>query len=352
MITEIERQEIKDRLSALMGDENYAPLLPLLKNLSKWITAENLEYPAEIFYAFIDLAERMKNESQNGKDIVEILNETISGKFVQPNWDVNDVYQTQGNLFQFVFKNVRDEISKSVTVPILHIPIILLVMTSHEAEELTNGNVLENTLEEFRSDFETLQALLNNNGIDNWKEHYGESPKSWKPFIRTSVTTPPPSIEQLINDSFARITDVECTFVPYFIDIRELNQDRTLLKGLRRDGCIVIIDSISMCHPSLHIEFHNSNLDAYPNTAVISVAPTHPALNLIREMQLIIQMRISDMEFAKRRIDDDEDAGICEELSEENTLKTWLVRRIRKMPEIADSDKKRGRSYMFAHLKK
>jgi hypothetical protein len=142
------------------------------------------------------------------------------------------------------------------------------------------------------------------------------------------------------------------TFVPEFIDIRTINDEgsRHLLRKLRRDGCVIIMDSISMRHPTIYRGFHQSALDAYPSTSVVSIAPIHSAFEVLREMTLVIQIRASDMEFTKRRYDDDEDYGICEELCDEQRFKRWFMDRVKKLSGSKAATQTGIRPYMFNEL--
>ncbi|MEO1097973.1 MAG: hypothetical protein AAFX57_09475, partial [Bacteroidota bacterium] len=119
-------------------------------------------------------------------------------------------------------------------------------------------------------------------------------------------------------------------FFPSFKDIRTINSDRTLLKTLRQDGCIVAIDVVSLCHPKLFKAFQQSLLDAYPNTFVVSIAPTYSIFPLVRRMTTLIQLDISEMEFSKRRTDKHEEFGACKEIFEEGECQQWLRDRLGK----------------------
>jgi len=218
-------------------------------------------------------------------------------------------------------------------------------MNAAEAEALREGTVLSGSPDEILADFADLQAHLSGNGAADWIDRYRSTSQEWQPFSSTEGAE---TIEQLIGSTLSRITGYESRFVPEFIDIRTLNEERNrpILKELRQEGCVVVMDIISMRHPTINRDFYQSALDAYPNTSVVSIAPINSAFDVLREMSLIIQLRISDMEFAKRKRDDNEEYGICEELCEERQFSHWLTDRVKKLPVTKAVPKKGILSYM------
>src|SRR4029079_13517624 len=93
----------------------------------------------------------------------------------------------------------------------------------------------------------------------------------------------------------------------------------------------VVIDSLSLRHPRIQKAFHQCALDAYPNTSVVALAPFHSAFDIVRQMSIVLEMKVADLEFAQRRIDLLEEFGVSREISEEQELRQWLLDRVRKM---------------------
>jgi hypothetical protein len=343
MSSEATWQRIEDKLSQLLEEDRYARFHPLVQKLKQWSSARS--YPPQIFEGFIEIVSRMQDELDEGRSsIQDVLDQTLTGTFIQPDWDVNSVFQTNGHIFQFVLGNFRKEIESEIATPNIHVPIVLLVMNAVEADDLMNGTLLDASPDEIKTDFESLQSHLRGHGAADWIERYKTTPQEWQPFSGAEGAE---SIEELIIQTLRSITGYESAFVPLFIDIRTLNEERNrlALRELRQEGCVVIIDSISMRHPIIHREFYQSSLDAYPNTSVVSIAPMNSAFDVLREMNLIIQMRIADMEFTKRMYDD-EDYGTCEELCEERRFKHWLADRVKKLTRHQAAPQKSIRSYM------
>jgi hypothetical protein len=347
MSSEAVWNKIKDDLAQFCRERRYEPFYPLLEKLQRWSNAQ--AYSADIIETFITLIRHMSDELAKGHSIQDVLDQTLSGQYVQPDWDVNSVFQTNGNIFQVILGGFRKDVEPETSMPIISVPIILLVMNSTEAGELTEGAIWGAYPEIIRADFDNLQIFLSGNGLDDWIQQYGVTPQVWRPFSNDERAE---TIEQLINRVLSSIKGYTAIFVPEFIDIRTINYDenRHRLRELRREGCVVIVDSISMRHPTLHREFHRSGLDAYPFTSVVSIAPIHSAFDVLREMALVIQIRTSDMEFTKRRYDDDEDYGICEELCDEHRFRRWFMDRVRKLSGTKAAPQTGIRPYMFNEL--
>jgi hypothetical protein len=336
-------QEVTDSLNQLLGNAEFAPFYPLLQKLQHWVSAR--AYSPQLYLAFIEIVRRMQVEVAEGRtSIQEVLEQTISGRFIQPEWDVNSVYQTNGNIFQFFLGGFQKEIESETAVPDVPVPIVLLVMNAAQAEDLTHGTLLDTAPDEIRTDFENLQTHLNEHGAADWIDRYKTTPQEWQPFSSAEGAE---TIEQLISHALRSITGYESTFVPVFFDIHTLSEERNRLglRKLREEGCVVVIDTISMRHPIIHRGFYQSALDAYQNTSVVSIAPINSAFEVLREMSLVIQMRISDMEFTKRMYDD-EDYGTCEELSEERRFRLWFADRVKKLTRHRAVPQKSIRSYM------
>ncbi|MBN1995312.1 MAG: hypothetical protein JW953_21670 [Anaerolineae bacterium] len=316
--------EIKKRLSQLHADSSLIPFYPFLDKLQVWVEAQ--VYPENIFNALIWLIQEMSVQVEHGLSIHDVLDQVISGGFTQPDWSPENVhqYQTNGHIFQFVFSNFRDEIEPHKPDPGIPVPIVLLVMNDSDIEDL----VTEKTL------FKQLQKVLNKNGITDWTQRYRDKPEAWQPFSGTDGAE---SITHLVAESLEQAGNKMHPFIPVFHDIRKLNDtgNRHYLRTLRQEGCIVIMDSISIRHPAIFEAFQQSMLDAYPKTSVVTIAPFHTMFEVVRSMTVVFRLRISDMEFVKRNRDYAEDFSACREICEKEEFQHWLADRLRIMyPEI------------------
>ncbi|SEH03917.1 hypothetical protein SAMN05444920_1488 [Nonomuraea solani] len=205
---------------------------------------------------------------------------------------------------------------------IVRIPLILLAMTERQAAELRSGEVFNEYPASLRDDFRQACVLLEQEAVADWFQCYGERPEDWRPFSAGSD-----SIQTLVHRIIEQINErkrYDGRLEPEFLDIHEVIGDRHQLLRLRRSGCIVIIDVLSLRHPQIQRAYHQSLLDAYPNTSIVTIAPVAKALEKARELTVFLQLRIADLEFAKRRSEFTSSARRCIETWEQNMLEGWL----------------------------
>lgn len=321
-------QKIEEDMEQLHEDAALLRLHPFIAQLKHWASTRVYNDP-NIFLAFIELIRLMGKDVKQGKPVQTILEQAAlgSGTYNQPFWDVNNVFQAQGHIFQFVLNKWRDEIEPDR----IRLPIVLLVMSAKESVDLNSGIVFQGYPNELRDDFKQLQQLLSQCGLTNWMQNYKQKPSAWQPF-RDSTE----SIEQLINRALERIEGVQKPVVPDFIDIHTLNEshNRNVLRQLRKEGCVVILDTISMHHPAIQHEFQRSLLDVFTTTIVARVAPVVDVLSVEQHIAIVIEKHI-EMEFFKRfHIDWDDKCGeICASID----FARWLKNQI---PKLLSDDAK------------
>jgi len=286
---------------------------------------------------------------QRGRSIDDVVDQVVAGKYVQPGWDVHSVFQANRDIIQVILGGFRDEIKLAEPVQSFPVPIVLLAMNAVEAQELASGAAFCDYPVELRTDFERLQALLSENGVADWQRRYRETPEAWQPFSSANNAE---NITHLVVQALDPIQRAERQFAPSFQDIRTLSDasNRRLLGGLRRNGCVVIMDCISMRHPAIQRAFQQSALDAYPSTSMVAIAPIHSMFEVMRQMTIMIRLCISDMEFAKRRGDLHEEFGACIEVCDRQELQHWLVDRVRKLYPSEVATQTGIRAFMYKDI--
>jgi len=324
MSTDEAWKKVQSQLSQLLGDKAFSHFHSFLEKLQQLSSAK--PYPPEIFAGFVEIVQKMNVEVNAGRSVPDILRQASTGGYIQPEWDVHSVYQANGHVFQFVFGKFLDEMGASHSKPI-EVPIILLVMDAVEAEELASLSAFQNYPAKLRNDFKRLKKRLNKE-IPDWQNRYQNTPELWQPFVKSHDEI---SIKLLViqaldiaKDMNGEIKGKVVSFHPLFQDIRSINDDRAFLKRLRRDGCVIIMDIISMCHPVILRSFQKSLLDAYSDTFVMTFAPTYSILEEVHKVTATFHVCLSELEFVKRRSDHDEDYGACQEIWKESDFQHWL----------------------------
>jgi hypothetical protein len=317
---------IRDLLCAISEDRpDNSELRTVINNLlitSDWINLLNDSYLTR----FHPLIEELKKSSYPN----------IPNRFgLSKSQEIIEVFQNishsleSGDNFRSVFITSRDIL---ITIDPLNeeylehfcnkINIVLLVMNNSEAQELYSESVFSDYNIELRENFRNLKLQLTNNGVITWVNYYESDSTQWQPFNSDSR-----NITQLINEVIEQV-ESESIIVSQFIDIRRLNEDNPnslkLLKKLRDEGCIIIMDVISMQHPEMQRLFKSTALDASSNTLLLMVAPIHSAFDVVRSITGVIKQRI-DIEFHRRLLWND---SKWMKAADNDIFRNWLIGKV------------------------
>jgi hypothetical protein len=323
--------QIRTDVLALRQDAHLGTFSSLLDKLLTFVEAKPRPMSAEQMRVVVDLVRGMRQRLHEGASPNEVLSEAKKGdvRFDQPSWDVNTVNQAK-TIFQFVLNESQPDIQTSAPEPTVPVPVVLVAMTAIQVQDLISGAAFENSSQALQGDFDALREFLEEAAPD-WALRYGDQAADWRPFQADQAE---PTIEELVSRAIQLLNDAEGyhpSLAPWIIDVDVLNDNRLLLRDLRRDGCVVIIDSISMRHPGFQHAFFGCLLDAYPKTSVVTVAPTSQAFDKARDLTVVLRLRLADLEFAKRRIDMFDEWGASVETTDRGDLAKWLGDRVRKL---------------------
>jgi hypothetical protein len=284
--------------------------------------AERPPYPPELTAAVADLVRNAAARISAGEPADEVLDNP--GIAFEQQLSAETV-----NNAQTIFNVLVGDRPRAPQAPQAALaPIVLAVVTEAQASELVDGTAFDNYPSALRQDFAQFDTLLTEQALGDWRDRYGDSATEWRPF----------GGEMTIADLVTKIvSDANETFnfapplAPELLDIAAVSEDRRRLRTLRSDGCVVIVDSLSMRHPAVQRALHHSLLDAYPSTSVVVVAPTHNVFEPTRCLGVVLQLRIQDLELAKRRLDLEEEVDACTETAEQRVFESWVVRQVRRL---------------------
>jgi TIR domain len=333
------REEIRQALAAMLADASLSNFHAAVRTLESCLNAD--AYDLRIISATGGLLRRMHSDIRPDRPASSIIQDAIEGSYVGPDWKVYELFHEQKSIFVRILLQLRNDIQDAIPANAIYVPIVLAVMTATEAEELANGSAFTDHPEELHQDFRELQEVLAANGLSDLVSNYGPTPQDWRPF---AVGDDVVSIARLTATVFEQL-GLEMPLIPSFIDVRALDNkaSRRDLRRLRETGCIVVIDTISMRHPAIQRAFQQSMLDAYGTTSVASIAPLQPAFELVRRMRIFLRLKVSDLEFHRRRQDSDYTSH--REICEPQDLEQWLSDRAQ--PFVPPVDPKDIRSHSF-----
>jgi TIR domain len=328
--------KLQEEFARLEKDAGYAELRPALEKLKNWASARSARpadttrraaFRPELLRTALWLVKRIREDMREGETVASLMDKVISGEYVQPDWEVDEVFQKYRENIQGMFSSLNEEVRKGPAAA--PVSVVLLTMNAAEAEALRSEKAFRGHPKKLLQDFRRLRKLLEARGAADWAGRYRDTPEAWQPF---SSAEGGENISQLVTRSLNDVEGYEPgTFVPSFKDVRTLTSgNRRLLRLLRLEGCVVIMDLVSMHHPEIQHHFQRSALDYYPLTSVVTVAPFLSAFDVMQEMTVVLQLRVSEMEFTMRRSDrgHDADTNACRQIHEEGVLVAWLSQRV------------------------
>jgi hypothetical protein len=337
---------LEQEFDTMRNDKAYKPFQRLLADIVEPFmkTAEYSSQAKDQARTILGVIKFLKEESEKGTSIQTQI-DNLNGGFVNPEMEVKGIVnQANRDIIINIFRSNSDKIElPSVVKESIEVPVVLVVMTGQQAQELLDlvpfGKNCPGVLCE---DFKRLRDHLNQESAE-WQKRYGTKAMDWRPFGSSSND---PTISELIEEGFEAanmVADFSPKLSPGCINIQDLNNNRFKLEEIRKKGCIMVVDVISMRHPIIQHAYHISMLDAYSKTAVVSIAPTRNSQAIARQLAVVIQLKLEETEFFKRqtdkfaeadtvkRIDDQEDAG---------QLAPWIQNRVRSMTVYTAGAKK------------
>jgi hypothetical protein len=337
-------KELTAELSQISEQDEYKSVQPLLRTVQQMVSAQ-VKTP-EIMRGVLNRVKQLQAEARKGANLQELAEQTTE-RYIQPDWTIEgDVEQSVVKQSNQLFINVitinREHLKQvSPAAPAFQVPVVLLVMTATEAQQLANGKAFTQYPDPIYD--QQFNRLLVDPQLTGWEKSYGNIPQDWKPFINN-----PQTITKVINEALSYIEGYQKTLVAQFIDIHAYNTPthsmRLKLKKLR-EGCIVIMDDISIRHPVIQQAYRRSLLDAYSNVHIIRIAPTANALAIVQQMISFTEQMI-DLEFYKRLTIDIGDDN-CDEVSDNTRLTTWLATHIQKLLPSDEKDQGPIRKHMY-----
>jgi hypothetical protein len=175
---EAERKKILNELSALREDRSLLEFHQAMERLQRWLNGG--VYETGIISAVVWLFRQMSVDSKAERPVHVLIDETVEGSYVQPNWSVYELFSEQRPVFEYILLKLRKDIKEPS--PEDGVPIVLAVMNEAEAQALIDGSAFEGYPEEMRNDFGELQTVLANNNVGEWPGCYRRTPEEWRPF--------------------------------------------------------------------------------------------------------------------------------------------------------------------------
>lgn len=275
-----------------LDDQNLVAIHPFIKRLSDISSTSTLpeDYLRVILQMLNHMSRDVSQGSRSAQDLAEFRLALKYARQAAPSWTAKRFSEFEP-LFRKLFGSY---VPGPETVPI-----VLLAMTAEQAAELASGAAYADSPDGDQY-LAFLRQTLEENGLgESWQSHYGAHPELWCPFTAEDDSE---TFRSIVESAFQNIGQkASKVVVPRFIGAQSLAADRDQLLRLREEGCLVVVDTISLHHPEIQHAYHASYLDVFPTTAVARVAPTEAVLQLEVLLARLIARQV-DHEFHQRRL--------------------------------------------------
>jgi hypothetical protein len=359
MSTSSTKEQLRAELDRLENDPDYKLFRESVEKLQILANAQmgGQSVPTEVIQNTLDQIKLMQAEIKKGANPREVFERTLAKStqqslpqaFSQTTGEAmlaeRDMYTAAGDLIKSERDSYKAEQIFEFNAPVffnesykeikrgldrIMVQVVLLVMTAEEAHELNSDNLFEQFQNPvYRTQLTSLYQKLSESQVDDALQRYGPRPEDWRPFRDRTMT-----IGEAVTGALRCISGFTKPLTPDFRDIRLLAPEvgeedaRASLRMLRDEGCMVIMDSISMHHPVIQRAYRRSLLDVYSNIPVLRIIPISGDLDWEQDM-LNFGDRYPDTEVYKRLNWDPDDS--VREANKEPGLKRWIVGNVPEM---------------------
>jgi hypothetical protein len=312
-------QELENRLTALANDEAFRIFRPLVEGVRASASLPEAELPElnELLAVLADLRSRVDTAASTS----DVIQHARSVQFTNPNLRTDQLQQAQ-NIYNLNLDKIQDEEAK----PPVDVPIVLAVMNRTEADSLWDGTALADELPSGGTEIQHVQAFLEASTADI--DHYGTTSRDWRPF---GTAPGDPTIADLVTGVVSKMnanSGYDPPLEPSLRDIHSLAENWPEMSALRKEGCVLLVDGISMLHPVIVDSFRRSGLDLFPQVSIVRIDPRSGAWENARKLKVVLRLELSSLEFVRRSMEYTEDPYASSNASDAASLDTWLRSRV------------------------
>jgi hypothetical protein len=239
------------------------------------------------------------SEEGDQKQKLVKFKQTVKKEFVFAEFTtVEDLYsKVTSSIAKYLVKLEREKAGAKRKQLLL--PTIVVSMNQEESSELQNRSVLEKHAgKEEAQKYEQFLEALDKEGCQNPFERYKGDRDLWEPPFGEGKT-----ISELIESGLLKVNqnsaENEQTIIGYSITDEFFNGEvnkNEFVKIAKEEGCLIIIDAISLFHPLVRKRLHKSGLPSQSKSAVIFISPTVTNSNLVtRSIEELVSTEMDDV---------------------------------------------------------
>jgi hypothetical protein len=225
----------------------------------------------------------------------------------------------------------------------IDMPFVIVAMTREEALSLTTRALFQSRkiAEEDKDLFEAVHDALQEQGIDALDSYYGVDRESWRPYQQRTIREIVEEIETRIGSEReeGQLASIAPRFRSADFFASDQNVRRETWTALKRSGCIVIIDAISLFHPLICAMLEGSHLISNENNRVAMLVLSPISAQRIRVNQIIAQQIDLKLELLSHEFDKKFNKLYEVAFGDDRTLRRWIFTTL---PQLADTAKRSG----------
>jgi hypothetical protein len=209
------------------------------------------------------------------------------------------------------------------------LPFVVVAMTEDEAQELDQKpELIQHGLGDAALEhFTRLKQALGSFGAPPFVQRYAPAREYWRPF-----GVGQPTVQALIGDTVAQLNNahqprllgrsIKIQHYPFGELIDQVQVLRPIYREIAQNGCVVVVDELSLFHPRVRNTFLGSALFASDHVAMVTIAPLDPyAVPPHNLLEQELSERLAAV-FDRFALDYDPQ---CEfSIGDERRLKRWL----------------------------
>ncbi len=184
----------------------------------------------------------------------------------------------QGDQLRDELVKLHKEVSQTLKNNII-IPFVIAAMTSSEASELLNETVFDTSActEDDLSCYRKFKNALDICNVGDLVSCYDKERDAWKPLV-SSGRTIEELIYEMLDDINQNVREPDLPLLsPLLLTRQFFEQDQNirkqLLRQLNQSGGVLIMDAISMLHPSLYRSVKDAGIGLNNNVALLILSP-------------------------------------------------------------------------------
>ena len=312
--------------------EAASDLRPLLEQLSDFLGPHYPRCPIrpEVFHIMVEAIRRMTVDITAGQSFESVMLDFVAGSYVRSDWQYERAYAAYRDKVDNVLRLFSDRV-KLPEVKVVHV--VPIVMTATEAQHLSSGTAFGAGGHPLQDHFQNVAAMLQTKGIADWIQRYHDVPEHWQPFDSGPQGRTLRDLLQAGLNRWRTDTAYGAVLKLNFIDIRTINDpvNRKQLRRLQTEGCVVLIDLVSVCHPQLFEQYRRSLLDVFPNTLLTKVAPFEPVPVWAESFTVTLQQVVDSFFYERYQLDED---ARCARAGTDLEFRGWI--RDKLAPYITD----------------